>query len=246
MKIRLEKKQKIESVVRALDKGNISREPYQHLCAIESHLPCEGVVSKERQKINEKMAQLIPISIVDINTKNQVDQPEEEDIEDEDIVQEKRVLNPHHPIINLRISGDGHNVGKKIKRVMITVAILDDKNTLHKPNHHYTVVLYSGCENYDSLTHIMAPFCHDLKDLKDHGLVINNIRWNFQLYFLSDWKFLAICLDFNSANSKNFCPWCTISKSQQGNLSKEWIINKNINKLVEKKYYYKDIPESSF
>ncbi|GBC00397.1 hypothetical protein RclHR1_38400002 [Rhizophagus clarus] len=63
------KKQKIESVVRALDEGNISREPYRRLCAIESHLPREGVVSKERQKINEKMAQLIPISIVDINTK---------------------------------------------------------------------------------------------------------------------------------------------------------------------------------
>ncbi|GET00585.1 hypothetical protein GLOIN_2v1478248 [Rhizophagus clarus] len=258
------KKQKIESVVRALDEGNISREPYRRLCAIESHLPREGVVSKERQKINEKMAQLIPISIVDINTKNQVDQSEEEDIEDEDIVQEvinaagkgsyrnikdilqylvpdliqKRVLNPHHLIINLRISGDGRNVGKKIKHVMITVAILDDKNTLHKPNHHYTIVLYPGCENYDSLSHMMAPFCHDLRDLKDHGLVINNIRWNFQFYFSSDWKFLAICLGFNSANSKNFCPWCTISKPQQGNLSKEWTINKNINKLIEKNNYY--------
>ncbi|GES99712.1 hypothetical protein GLOIN_2v1768393 [Rhizophagus clarus] len=222
------KKQKIESVVRALDEGNISREPYRRLCAIESHLPREGVVSKERQKINEKMAQLIPISIVDINTKNQVDQSEEEDIEDEDIVQEvinaagkggyrnikdilqylvpdliqKRVLNPHHPIINLRISGDGRNVGKKIKHVIITVAILDDKNTLHKPNHYYTIVLYPGCENYDSLSHMMAPFCHDLRDLKDHGLVINNIRWNFQFYFSSDWKFLAICLGFNSANTE--------------------------------------------
>ncbi|PKC53895.1 hypothetical protein RhiirA1_415761 [Rhizophagus irregularis] len=204
----------------------------------------EGAVSKERQRINEEMAQLIPISIVDVNTKNQVDQSEEEDIEDEAIVQEvidavgkggyrnikdilqylvpdliqKGILNPHQPTINLRISGDGRNVGRKVKHVMVAVAILDDKSTLHKPNHYHTTILYPGCENYDSLSNVMAPFCHDLRNLKEQGLVINNIKWNFQLYFSSDWKFLATCLGFNGAHSKNFCPWCTISKSQQGDL----------------------------
>lgn len=64
------KKQKIESMVRALDEGNISRDPYQRLCALEFHLPCEGVVSKERQKINEEMAQLILILIINVNTEN--------------------------------------------------------------------------------------------------------------------------------------------------------------------------------
>ncbi|GBC48166.1 hypothetical protein GLOIN_2v1783827 [Rhizophagus irregularis DAOM 181602=DAOM 197198] len=252
----------IESVVRALDEGNISRNPYRRLCAIESHLPREGVVSKERQRINKEMAQLIPISIVDINA--QVDLSEDEDIEDENIAQEiidavgkgghrnikdilrylvpdliqKRILNPHHPVINLRISGDGHNVGRKIKHVMITMAILDDKDTLHKPNSYHTIILYPGCENYDSLSNIMVPFCHDLRNLKEQGLIINNIRWNFQFCFSSDWKFLATCLGFNGAHSKNFCPWCTISKSQQGDLSKEWSISKNINKLVEKNNYY--------
>ena len=258
------KKQKIESMVRALDEGNISRNPYRRLCAIESHLSREGAVSKECQRINEEMAHLIPISIVDVNTKNQVDQSEEEDIEDEAIVQgvidavgkggyrnvkdilqylvpdliQKEVLNPHQPIINLRISGDGRNVGRKVKHVMVAVSILDDKSTLHKPNHHHTTILYSGCENYDSLSNVMTSFCHDLRNLKEQGLVINNIKWNFQLYFSSDWKFLATCLGFNGAHSKNFCPWCTISKSQQGDLSKEWTICKNINSLIEKNDYY--------
>ncbi|PKK64132.1 hypothetical protein RhiirC2_716492, partial [Rhizophagus irregularis] len=161
----------------------------------------------------------------DVNTKNQVDQSEEEDIEDEAIVQEvidavgkggyrnikdilqylvpdliqKGILNPHQPTINLRISGDGRNVGRKVKHVMVAVAILDDKSTLHKPNHYHTTILYPGCENYDSLSNVMAPFCHDLRNLKEQGLVINNIKWNFQLYFSSDWKFLATCLGFNGA-----------------------------------------------
>ena len=148
-------------------------------------------------------------------------------------------MNPHQPIINLRISGDGRNVGRKVKHVMITIAILDDKNTLHQPNYHYTTILYPGCEDYDSLSNVMAQFCCDLRNLKE-GLVINNVKWNFQLYFSSDWKFLITCLGFNNANSKNFCPWCTINKSQQGDLSKEWKINKEMDKLVnEQNNYYK-------
>ncbi|PKY57798.1 hypothetical protein RhiirA4_549808 [Rhizophagus irregularis] len=134
------KKQKLESIVRALDEGNIPRDSYRRLCAIEHNLPREGEISKERININEIMVQLIPITIVDINKE---------------------------------------------------------------------------------------------------GLVIDNVKWNFQFYFSSDWKFLAICLGFNSAHSKNFCPWCTIDKSQQGDLSKEWKISKEIDKLVEQNNYYK-------
>jgi hypothetical protein len=225
------KKQKCESVVRALDEGNISRDSYRRLCAIEHHLPCEGEISKERININETMAHLIPILVIDVNTKGQVEESERADIDDEPIVQEvintigkggyrninnilqylvpnlvqKGILNPCQPVINLRISGDGRNVGRKVKHVMITIAILDDKNTLYKPNFHYTTILYSGCEDYDSLSNAMAQFCNDLRNLKE-GLVINSVKWDFQLYFSSDWKFLATCLGFNNAHSKNFCP----------------------------------------
>src|SRR5271166_6410535 len=90
MKMRINlKKNKNESIVRALDEGNISRESYRRLCAIEPYLTREGVVSKERKNIDEEMAQLIPILIVDVNTKSyQVDQSERADIDDESIIQE--------------------------------------------------------------------------------------------------------------------------------------------------------------
>ncbi|EXX58950.1 hypothetical protein RirG_193170 [Rhizophagus irregularis DAOM 197198w] len=99
-------------------------------------------------------------------------------------------------------------------------------------------ILYPGCEDYNFLSNAMTRFCHDLRNLKE-GLVIDNVKWNFQFYFSFDWKFLAICLGFNSTHSKNFCPWCTIDKSQQGDLSKEWKISKEIDKLVEQNNYYK-------
>src|SRR5436189_2959042 len=53
----------------------------------------------------------------------------------------------------------------------------------------------------------------------------------FNLYFSSDWKFLSICLGFNAANSIYFCPWCTISKKQVGEINLEWQISKEMDIL---------------
>ena len=61
--------------------------------------------------------------------------------------------------------------------------------------------------------------------------MIGEIMWNFELYFSSDWKFLTICLGFNSANSKFFCPWCQISKYDQGNNSINWKISKEMENI---------------
>jgi len=36
------------------------------------------------------------------------------------------ILDINNPIIHLRISGDGRNVGRKIKHVMVTITILND------------------------------------------------------------------------------------------------------------------------
>jgi len=84
----VKKKQKNESIVRALNEENILRNFYQSLYAIESYLSQEGVISKECQNIDKEMAQLISISTVDINIENQADQFEDIDIDDESIIQE--------------------------------------------------------------------------------------------------------------------------------------------------------------
>lgn len=134
---KIKKKQKTELIAKTFDKQNISRNSYRDLCAIEFYLPSEKLIYQERQAINKKMAQFIPISIIDIINKGQIDQTEEADIDDEFIVQEvvntvgkggyrsiknilqnlipnlvqKGILKLHQPIVNLRISGDGRNVG---------------------------------------------------------------------------------------------------------------------------------------
>ena len=110
------------------------------------------------------------------------------------------------PTIHLRISGDGRNVGRKVKHVMVTIALLDDPSKLFESNFHYTTVLFPGTETYSTIKVAANGLVKELQELNSTGMIIDNVHWNFELFFSSDWKFLAICLGFNAANSNYFAP----------------------------------------
>ncbi|RIA85398.1 hypothetical protein C1645_830833 [Glomus cerebriforme] len=100
---------------------------------------------------------------------------------------QKGRLDPTMPIIHLWISGDGRNVGRKVKHVMITVALLDDLTNLFKSNYYYTTVLFSGTENYSTLKIAASSFIEELQELISNiGMIINNTYWEFELFFSSD------------------------------------------------------------
>ncbi|CAG8735342.1 37031_t:CDS:2 [Gigaspora margarita] len=226
-------KQKEESVCRIQDERQVSLNTYSNLVAIEPHLPRVWAISERRKQIIQNIAKLVSISIIDIQIQAQVDPIEESDITEIDIVEnvvqltrkcgyrsiinilkfiilkliEKKILNFSN--ISIRISGDGCNVDRKVKHVLITFNIIDNLANIHKPKHHYTIVLYSGAEDYYFL--------------KNSTRLLNNE--------FSNWKFLSFCLEFNAPNSTYFCLWYTISKKKHGNLNQEWTIEKNIEVL---------------
>ncbi|RIA84729.1 hypothetical protein C1645_831815 [Glomus cerebriforme] len=196
-----EKEEKLFSIVQAVDQNYISREGYRVLASIESNLEHDeldflNIFDPEITEIVQKikngryrsakdiLTYIIPVLILN------------------------GVLDINDPIIHLQISRDDHNVGRKIKHVMVTMAILNDENNIYKPDYHYITVFYLEIEKYEILEIMMAPLIQELDKLKNNGLIINGIIWNFEFYFSSDWKFLAICLGFNAPNSKFFCPWC--------------------------------------
>jgi hypothetical protein len=82
------------------------------------------------------------------------------------------------------------------------MTLLNDLNGLQKPDNHYTLVLYPGAETYESLKNVLIPLISDLCILKEKGFnQISGNQWPVELYFSSDWKFLAICLGMNAANA---------------------------------------------
>ncbi|GES85286.1 hypothetical protein GLOIN_2v1488672 [Rhizophagus clarus] len=205
----VKKKQKLHSMTYIQDVENIPRDAYRHLAAIESILPREYAISQTRQEINTCMEKLIPINFIDLNSAIiQEDPSEEPDMIDPTIIEQvvnatgkgayrsiKKILeyivplyvneeklDPEIPVIHLRISGDRRNVGRKVKHVMITVALLDDSMNLFKSDYHYTIVLFLGTENYSTLKVATNALIQELQELSNTGMVINDIFWR-----KSDW-----------------------------------------------------------
>uniref|UniRef100_U9T615 Uncharacterized protein n=1 Tax=Rhizophagus irregularis (strain DAOM 181602 / DAOM 197198 / MUCL 43194) TaxID=747089 RepID=U9T615_RHIID len=231
--------------------------------ALQPELPRDCVILNARKRINEEMSQKIPISILNIkHTPLASTINEAPDIEDQEIVEEvlqyigkagyrhisdillfvipdlvnRNILNPNDPIIHVQISGDGRNVGRKVKHVMVTCTILDDILNIHKADFHYTTILYPGVENYETLQNVMEPMISELHNLVINGLIDpNGTKWKIEPYFSSDWKFMAIILGFNAANANYFCPWCMCTKKDIGNRDKIHKIEKNMNQIQSSK-----------
>jgi hypothetical protein len=80
---------KLQSVVKAIDQGQISRDSYRDLAAVEINLPREYSVSSERIKITNHMNQLIKISLVNMSKQNELEEIiGEPDISNAEITQE--------------------------------------------------------------------------------------------------------------------------------------------------------------
>ncbi len=251
--------QRNEAFTKVIDQGPIARDSYRNLTALQPELPRETTIYKTKKRINEEMSNAIPILILNISNEQSLTPIHENpDINDPEIVEEvlkyigkagyrkitdillyilpdlinRHVINPDNPIINLRISGDGRNVGHKVKHVIITCTILDDIVNLYKADYHYTIILYPGTENYELLQRMIAPIASELDDLILNGLRDSNgTIWTINPYFSSDWKFMAIVLGFNAPNSKHFCPWCLCTKENIGNKHKVCIIEKNMDQI---------------
>ncbi|RHZ58588.1 hypothetical protein Glove_372g135 [Diversispora epigaea] len=197
-KNQLDENNRIQSIVKVVDHGQISRDSYQDLAATDYHMERAYLVFNKRIEITNYMNQIIKISLINMKGKDKLEniEAEEPDIADVDIIKEvtdtigmgvlrsakdilcyiiphlqkKQVLNSSDPIIHLRISDDGRNVGRKIKHVMVTFMILNHENKSHDADYHYTVALYPGTENYDTLKFVLNPFLEELRSFKNNGL----------------------------------------------------------------------------
>ncbi|GET61508.1 hypothetical protein GLOIN_2v1474533 [Rhizophagus irregularis DAOM 181602=DAOM 197198] len=254
---KMKERKKIEAVVKSLDKGHISREAYRSLARIEPNIPREGAVSDARQRINSEMKKVISLTLVNLSQPTVFDPiTEEPDITNNIIITnmlesigkegqrrvtdilnyivpsyiKQGILIPEVSTLHIQISGDGRNVGRKVKHVMIVMTLLNNLSGLQKLENYYTLVLYLGAETYESLKNVLVPLISDLCNLKKNGFnQIDGNHWPVELYFSSDWKFLAICLGIKAANAQYFCPWCDCRKDEINTKSK--IINKSMDNI---------------
>ncbi|CAG8837653.1 32145_t:CDS:2 [Gigaspora margarita] len=88
----------------------------------------------------------------------------------------KNVLQLSDPIIHFQISGDGRNVECKIKQVIVTMIILNDRLYNYHPDYYYTIVLYPDTEKYETLHFALSLFLDELRVFKNEELMCANIH----------------------------------------------------------------------
>ncbi len=157
-----------DSIIRACDETLISRDGYRRLAKAIPHLVREYVIEKRRNEITKTMKALVPIklfkissSVLDSESENQQDINETEFNDNEvgdaayrsiisllDIIVPILTTSSTPPVlkvgdkINIRLSGDGRNVGRKQKHVMLTMCILNEGEVVLTPSHQYRSYIF--------------------------------------------------------------------------------------------------------
>ncbi|EXX56922.1 hypothetical protein RirG_211730 [Rhizophagus irregularis DAOM 197198w] len=87
--------------------------------------------------------------------------------------------------INIKLSGDGRNVGHKQKYVMLIMCILNEGEAVLNPSHQYSIcLLYIEKESYNSLSTVSAKFSHELEQLLKEGYrASDGTIWPIELFF---------------------------------------------------------------
>ncbi|PKC10463.1 hypothetical protein RhiirA5_498443 [Rhizophagus irregularis] len=130
-------------------------------------------------------------------------------------------------IHNLKLSGDGRNVGRKQNHVMLTFCLLNEKDEVLKPDHQHCICLYVGKEKYETLAKVGHLFKFQLSDLQENGIFVDGVHWPIELFFSGDWKFMYNIMGLNAPNSKYFCLYCDCDSSARWDMNLKWKINKN-------------------
>ncbi|PKY31990.1 hypothetical protein RhiirB3_449879 [Rhizophagus irregularis] len=221
---------RLDAYVRACDEALLSRDRYRRLAAIEARLIREYQVAHRRIEITKLINN--QINIRTFNLDKGLDQQSILDDDDEPqgnpdgiIVDEQEVGNGD--TINLKLSGDGRNVGRKQNHVMLTFCLLNEKDEVLKPDHQYCICLYVGKEKYETLAKVGHLFKLQLLDLQENGIYVNGVHWPIEFFLSSDWKFMYNVMGLNAPNSKYFCLYCECESNIRWDMNLKWPINKN-------------------
>ena len=158
---------KLDAYVRACDEALLGRDGYRRLAAVEARLTREYQVAQRRIEITKLINEQVPIGIINLDKEvsQQLildDDDEHQSNPDGIMVNEQEIGNgvyrsvrnllqifipiwneSNPPIlqpgdtINLKLGGDGRNVGRKQNHVMLTICLLNEKDEVLKPDHQY-------------------------------------------------------------------------------------------------------------
>ena len=102
--------------------------------------------------------------------------------------------------IKVKISGDGTNIGKRLKLENVTYTILNEKDAAMNEKGNYVLAIIRTTENYDNLKESLADLNNEMSNLKE--ITVNNHKYSIEYFFRRRLEVSSLCLWSRSCKSK--------------------------------------------
>ena len=170
------------------DKFNISNEAWRKLSLNAKDFPKLSHVTKRINELNDTWElSRTPVEAEGVQVKF-----------DHSLRKHVARLNLTENTIKVKLSGDGTQIGKRLKIVNFTYTILSEKDVAMGEKGNYILAILKTTENYESLQESLRDLRNEMQSLTN--ITVNNRTYNIECFLGGDWKFLACVCGLGVAN----------------------------------------------
>ena len=125
--------------------------------------------------------------------------------------------------LNVKLSGDGTCIGKRLHVVCFTFTLLEESEKTGSFEGNHVLAIFKTPEKYNFVKNALEDIIRDVERLKE--IRIGQDTFSIEYYLGGDWKFLAAVTGIDAASSTYACIWCKCKRDERWDTSKEWSIS---------------------
>lgn len=199
------------------DKFNMSNEAWHELSMKSEEPPCLTRIIKHMNKLNNNW-NLKPTP----GDAEGIQMSFQESISEH--IKRLRTTGALKPgeVIQVKLSGDGTKIGKRLNVINITYTIINEKNRAMSEKGNYLLAVIKAKESYETLSQSLSDIIKEMEKMGEIN-VDGNI-YHLEYFLGGDWKFLACVCGIGGANADYACIWCTCPKLKRHDIKKIWSI----------------------
>ena len=123
-------------------------------------------------------------------------------------------------VIQVKLTGDGTNIGRSVHVVNIAFTLLNDQSSVSSPHGNHSLAIFKIAEDYNSLKLALDDILKEASELKT--VQFNGNTHTIEYFLGGDMKFLALVCGIEAANARYSCVWCKCPSSERWDMTKAW------------------------
>ena len=125
--------------------------------------------------------------------------------------------------VNVKLSGDGTNIGKRLHVVNFTFTLLEEGTHAYSYEGNHILVIFKESEKYEQLRMALDDIRMEVEQLDN--ITVDGISYKVNYFLGGDWKFLALVTGIDSACCRHSCIWCKCPTQERHLTDKQWSLS---------------------